>query len=149
MITRPHALRWTHRSYATCRSSGSNILRGHATSARNIIQEGDVVLFKSGHGAKEYTALTKHPLKHGGTIDNHLGLFKHSDIIGTPYRQLVYSTSKTGIRKSMSVHAPTLDEYVKLTPRTVTPVSSKILMYMFTAILSGYATQIWCLDLPD
>lgn len=127
MITRYHALRCTHRSYAACSSSKSSSLRT-LTSARDVVQEGDVVLFKSGAGAKEYTGLTKHPLRHGGTIDNHLGLFRHSDIIGTPFRHLVYSQSKTGTRKSMSVHAPTLEEYVKLTPRTVTPVSTNIII---------------------
>lgn len=48
----------------------------------------------------------------------HRGSVKHADIIGKQTRQIVQSSRGTAYR----IHEPTLAEYVRLTPRLVTPV---------------------------
>lgn len=52
------------------------------------------------------------------TIHSHHGTLSHQDIIGKRVRDIV-ETSK-GI--PMRIFEPTLDEYVRYTPRLVTPV---------------------------
>ncbi|KAF1958583.1 S-adenosyl-L-methionine-dependent methyltransferase [Byssothecium circinans] len=51
-------------------------------------------------------------------LHTHRGLIKHDDIIGKEVRQLVQSTRGDSYR----IHEPTLAEYVRLTPRIVTPI---------------------------
>jgi tRNA (adenine57-N1/adenine58-N1)-methyltransferase len=48
----------------------------------------------------------------------HRGNLAHADIIGKEPRQLVQSARGNAYR----IHEPTLAEYVRLTPRLVTPV---------------------------
>jgi tRNA (adenine57-N1/adenine58-N1)-methyltransferase len=48
----------------------------------------------------------------------HRGVVKHDDVIGKVPRQIVHSHKGSSFR----VHEPTLAEYVRLTPRLVTPV---------------------------
>ena len=52
------------------------------------------------------------------TIQSHHGTLSHKDIIGKRVRDIV-ETSK-GV--PMRIYEPTLDEYVRYTPRLVTPV---------------------------
>lgn len=49
---------------------------------------------------------------------SHRGVIDHAEIIGKEPRQLVRSSKGTSYR----IHEPTLAEYVRLTPRLVTPV---------------------------
>jgi tRNA (adenine57-N1/adenine58-N1)-methyltransferase len=51
---------------------------------------------------------------------SHRGVIQHADIIGKEPRQLVRSSKGSSYR----IHEPTLAEYVRLTPRLVTPVCS-------------------------
>lgn len=48
----------------------------------------------------------------------HRGNIAHADVIGKELRQLVHSSRGNAYR----IHEPTLAEYVRLTPRLVTPV---------------------------
>lgn len=96
-------------------------LQPYSSSTHSTVEEGDVVLLRSGGPShKEYIHLSK-PLKHGYTFQSRHGQFNDSDIIGTPYRDLVHSAG--GGARALRVLVPTLDEYVRLTPRGVTPVS--------------------------
>jgi tRNA (adenine57-N1/adenine58-N1)-methyltransferase len=49
---------------------------------------------------------------------SHRGVIDHADIIGKEPRQMVQSSKGYSYR----IHEPTLGEYVRLTPRIVTPV---------------------------
>lgn len=57
-------------------------------------------------------------LKSSKTTATHRGGIKHADVIGKEPRQLVQSSRGTSYR----IHEPTLAEYVRFTPRLVTPV---------------------------
>lgn len=57
-------------------------------------------------------------LRESKTIDTHNGRIDHSDIIGKQQRQIVRSSKGNAYR----IHEPTLADYVRLTPRLVTPV---------------------------
>lgn len=48
----------------------------------------------------------------------HRGVIQHADVIGRQPRQIVQSNKGATYR----IHDPTLAEYVRLTPRLVTPV---------------------------
>jgi tRNA (adenine57-N1/adenine58-N1)-methyltransferase len=52
------------------------------------------------------------------TAHSHRGVIKHADVIGKEPRQLVQSSKGASYR----IHEPTLADYVRLTPRLVTPV---------------------------
>jgi tRNA (adenine57-N1/adenine58-N1)-methyltransferase len=52
------------------------------------------------------------------TTQTHRGVIKHADIIGKEPRQIVQSNKGAAYR----IVEPTLAEYVRLTPRLVTPV---------------------------
>lgn len=77
--------------------------------------EGDRALLRY----KETAFLTR-PLQPGdtNTAADH-GQISHDHIIGKQVRDLV--TTSKGVK--LRVHLPTLEEYVTLTPRIVTPVS--------------------------
>lgn len=81
--------------------------------------EGDIVLLRRIDAQDAAVILTKR-LKVGGKIHSHRGDYQHSDIIGKKARDVVKSTSG----KTARIHIPTLAEYVTLTPRLVTPVST-------------------------
>lgn len=66
-------------------------------------------------GSREGTLTT---LKAQKTSNTHRGIIDHADIIGKHPRQIVRSKKGTSFR----IHEPTLAEYVRLTPRLVTPV---------------------------
>jgi tRNA (adenine57-N1/adenine58-N1)-methyltransferase catalytic subunit len=57
-------------------------------------------------------------LRHAKTTYTHRGTLEHADIIGKRPRQIVHSSKGSAYR----IHEPTLAEYVRLTPRIVTPV---------------------------
>lgn len=81
-----------------------------------MFQEGDVVLLRDKKDASHDGTLIKlHASKTTGT---HRGAIKHADIIGKETRQIVQSSKGSSYR----IHEPTLAEYVRLTPRLVTPI---------------------------
>ncbi|MCJ1316527.1 hypothetical protein MMC15_001848 [Xylographa vitiligo] len=58
------------------------------------------------------------PLKHGKTVQSKWGSIPHDSLIGKSARDIVASSTA----REFQLHIPTLDEYVTLTPRLVTPV---------------------------
>jgi tRNA A58 N-methylase Trm61 len=62
------------------------------------------------------------PLHRGGTTVTRWGNISHEDLIGKRPRDII--PSKKGIE--LRVHVPTLEEYVVMTPRLVTPVSTMV-----------------------
>ncbi|KAF9735397.1 hypothetical protein PMIN06_002617 [Paraphaeosphaeria minitans] len=95
-----------------------SIKRSFATSSflRRTFQEGDVVLLKDKKAASHEGLLVK--LQAAKQTHTHRGNLAHGDIIGKESRQLVHSTRGNAYR----IHEPTLAEYVRLTPRLVTPI---------------------------
>ncbi|KAF1974253.1 S-adenosyl-L-methionine-dependent methyltransferase, partial [Bimuria novae-zelandiae CBS 107.79] len=76
----------------------------------------DVVLLKDKkHAAHEGILVRLQALKQTHT---HRGNIAHTDVIGKEARQLVHSSKGNAYR----IHEPTLAEYVRLTPRLVTPI---------------------------
>lgn len=85
-------------------------------SAAYIRIDGDVVLlrlWKDSHS--DGTLIKLQASKNTGT---HRGTISHADIIGKEPRQTVRSSKGHSYR----IHEPTLADYVRLTPRLVTPV---------------------------
>ncbi|KAI9932877.1 hypothetical protein ASPWEDRAFT_33865 [Aspergillus wentii DTO 134E9] len=78
----------------------------------SIFQEGDRVVI---HGKNP--SLTK-PLKRGQKTDVRRGMLEHDNVIGRRVRDVVKSHKGSDHRLSL----PSLDEYVVLTPRLVTPI---------------------------
>lgn len=78
--------------------------------------EGDVVLLRDKKDTSNDGLLIK--LQSSKTTGTHRGSIKHADVIGKEPRQIVNSSRGSSYR----VHEPTLAEYVRLTPRLVTPV---------------------------
>lgn len=101
--------------------------RSFSTSAprHRAFREGDVILLR---GKKENVDGTLFKLQAAKTTHTHRGIIKHADIIGREARQIVRSSKGFEYR----VHEPTLAEYVRLTPRLVTPV--RLLSSQHTAI---------------
>jgi tRNA (adenine57-N1/adenine58-N1)-methyltransferase len=60
----------------------------------------------------------------------HRGVIKHEDIIGMEPRQLVVSSKGSSSR----IHEPTLAEYVRLTPRIVTPVRTTLFLRWYNHV---------------
>ncbi|KAF7116661.1 hypothetical protein CNMCM5793_005153 [Aspergillus hiratsukae] len=79
-----------------------------------IVLEGDRVVV---HG--KTPSLTK-PLRRGQKTDVRRGVLEHDSIIGQRVRDLVKAQKGPDYRLSL----PTLDEYVSMTPRLVTPIYS-------------------------
>ncbi|KAF1841667.1 S-adenosyl-L-methionine-dependent methyltransferase [Cucurbitaria berberidis CBS 394.84] len=82
---------------------------------RRVYQEGDVVLLRDKKSSHDGTLIKLHAEKSTGT---HRGVITHADIIGKGPRQTVRSSKGPEFR----IHEPTLAEYVRLTPRLVTPI---------------------------
>ncbi|KAL1796257.1 hypothetical protein ACET3X_004797 [Alternaria dauci] len=78
-------------------------------------QEGDVVLLRESKETHDGRLVKLQASKSTGT---HRGVIKHQDVIGKEPRQMVNSHKGAPFR----VHEPTLAEYVRLTPRLVTPI---------------------------
>ncbi|KAK1909331.1 hypothetical protein P3342_011410 [Pyrenophora teres f. teres] len=91
--------------------------RNLSTTVRlcRAFQEGDVVLVREKRHNRDGRPVK---LKATESTHNHRGAIKHADIIGKETRQTVQS-SKGGTYR---VVEPTLAEYVRLTPRLVTPI---------------------------
>lgn len=83
--------------------------------------EGDIALLKRVDHPDTAPILTK-PLKYDGQIHTHRGLYHHSEIIGKEARETVTSTNGRQVR----IHRPTLEEYMIMTDRLVTPVSTSM-----------------------
>jgi tRNA A58 N-methylase Trm61 len=78
--------------------------------------EGDVVILRDKKDSSNEGTLLK--LNASKKIHTHRGVIDHADIIGKEARQTVRSSKGATYR----IHEPTLAEYVRLTPRLVTPV---------------------------
>ena len=91
--------------------------RNFSTSAglRRAFKEGDTVLLRDKKDTVDGTLLKLQAAK---TTHTHRGVIDHANIIGKEPRQIVRSSKGFEYR----VHEPTLAEYVRLTPRLVTPV---------------------------
>lgn len=81
-----------------------------------LFTEGDRVLV---HGRK---SVLSRPLKKNDKTDLPFGAVAHNDIIGKSSRDTVQTNTGHGCRVTL----PTLEEYVSLTPRKVTPVRLRI-----------------------
>lgn len=86
-----------------------------STSLRRAFKEGDVVLLREKKDAVD-GKLVK--LQASKSLHTHRGVIEHANVIGKEPRQIVRSSKGSEYR----VLAPTLAEYVRLTPRLVTPV---------------------------
>ena len=74
-----------------------------------------LILRMKGDSSRE---LFTKPLRHGKVVQCRWGSIPHDSLIGKSVRDIV--ASSTG--KEFQLHVPTLEEYVTLTPRLVTPV---------------------------
>ncbi|KAI8937696.1 hypothetical protein NX059_005397 [Plenodomus lindquistii] len=92
--------------------------RSFKTSAclHRAFKEGDIALLCDKKDAPHNGRLIN--LQASKTTDTHRGVIKHADIIGKEPRQIVQSSKGSSYR----IHKPTLAEYVRLTPRLVTPI---------------------------
>lgn len=81
------------------------------------LSEGDRILLRVKDESK--TPLFTKPLRHGKTIVSRWGIISHEALIGRGARDVVVTSTGCELR----IHIPTLHDYVKLTPRLVTPVS--------------------------
>ncbi|EUC47723.1 hypothetical protein COCMIDRAFT_3350 [Bipolaris oryzae ATCC 44560] len=77
--------------------------------------KGDLVLLREKKDTHDGRLVKLQASKSTGT---HLGVVQHADIIGRQPRQIVQSNKGASYR----IHDPTLAEYVRLTPRLVTPI---------------------------
>lgn len=85
-------------------------------TATAIHTEGDYVLLRSKNDSSQDGTLVR--LKKDKVLHGHRGALAHNDIISKQPRQVVQTHKGTSIR----LHEPTLAEYIRLTPRLVTPV---------------------------
>ncbi|KAF2110042.1 S-adenosyl-L-methionine-dependent methyltransferase [Lophiotrema nucula] len=83
---------------------------------RRAFEDGDYVLLRDKKDASSDGTLIK--LRAAKITVTHRGKIQHDDIIGSQKRQIVNSSKGTAYR----IHEPTLAEYVRLTPRIVTPI---------------------------
>ena len=67
------------------------------------------------------TAVFAKKLQGGQTLNTHWGRLRHDDLIGKRSRSVVTTDKKRELR----VYVPSLEEYVTMTPRAVTPVRPK------------------------
>ncbi|EOA81435.1 hypothetical protein ACJQWK_11045 [Exserohilum turcicum] len=77
--------------------------------------QGDLVLLREKKDTHDGRLVKLHADKATGT---HRGVIQHADVIGRQPRQIVQSNKGATYR----IHDPTLAEYVRLTPRLVTPL---------------------------
>ncbi|KAF9699254.1 hypothetical protein EKO04_002941 [Ascochyta lentis] len=86
-----------------------------STGLRRAFKEGDTVLLRD---KKDTSDGNLFRLQAAKSAHAHRGTIEHADIIGKEPRQIVRSSKGLEYR----VHEPTLAEYVRLTPRLVTPL---------------------------
>ncbi|KAF1815387.1 hypothetical protein P152DRAFT_183853 [Eremomyces bilateralis CBS 781.70] len=109
-----------YRSLSTRQTSLLYPLCHHLRSFSSIdrpFQEDDVVLIRPVNRPSADGKLLK-ALKPAKSQNVHRGQLRHEDVIGKRPRDVVRSSREEAYR----VYAPTLDEYVRLTPREVTPI---------------------------
>ncbi|CAK4031625.1 related to tRNA (adenine-N(1)-)-methyltransferase [Lecanosticta acicola] len=108
-IATPHALR-------------SSLQRRHVSDGR-LFQAGDLVLLREKHNRSTPPILSR-PLEQGKRIEGHRGVILHDDVIGRRVRDVVKSHTPRSQRDGTEyrLHNVTLDEYVRLTKRLVTPI---------------------------
>lgn len=84
---------------------------------------GDVVLLRQKQDRSAPPILSR-PLKPGRRIESHKGVIQHDDIIGKRVRDLVQAKKTKSERGPVDyrIHDVTLEEYVRLTRRLVTPI---------------------------
>lgn len=99
-----------------CRAFEGKKYHLHSHPTAHIFADGDVVILREKRDASHDGTLIK--LQSSKTTGTHRGTIEHSNIIGKQPRQVVQSSKGTTYR----IHEPTLAEYVRLTPRLVTPV---------------------------
>lgn len=85
--------------------------------------EGDLVILRQKLDRSAPPILTK-PLKPGRRIEGHRGTIKHDDILGKRVRDIVKSTTTRSTKDPTEwrLHNVTLEEYVRLSRRLVTPI---------------------------
>ncbi|KAF0412271.1 S-adenosyl-L-methionine-dependent methyltransferase [Gigaspora margarita] len=89
---------------------------------RAQFEEGDMVLLRDTQKRiKGSRVFLIGPLKIGNKKEIPGGILDHSNIIGKSVRDIV----KTNKDKSYTIHFPTLDEYVVMIPRLMTPIYPK------------------------
>ncbi|KAL4943385.1 hypothetical protein BDV06DRAFT_139872 [Aspergillus oleicola] len=81
------------------------------------IREGDRVIVKGAVKRKQHLVLSG-PLRHGQKFDTPRGFIKQDELIGRRVRDVVATNKGANFRLTH----PTLDQYVALTPRHVTPI---------------------------
>ncbi|KAF2132119.1 S-adenosyl-L-methionine-dependent methyltransferase [Dothidotthia symphoricarpi CBS 119687] len=110
---RHHCLQHLRRAALQRPASARHFTTG--SCLRRDFQEGDYVLLREKRDTHDGTLIK---LKSSKTTVNHRGIIEHADILGKKPRQLVQSSKGISYR----IHEPTLAEYVRLTPRLVTPI---------------------------
>lgn len=101
----------------------------YSRSQRRLISDarpfavGDLVLLRQKQDRAATPILTR-PLKEGRRIESHRGVIKHDDLIGRRVRDTVKSTTtrSAGAGTDYRLYDVTLDDYVRLTRRLVTPI---------------------------
>ena len=94
-----------------------NVLSEYKESSMLRLPEGDRILLRVKDESK--TPLFTKPLRPGKTIVSRWGSIGHEALIGRGARDVVMTSTGRELR----IHIPSLHDYVKLTPRLVTPVS--------------------------
>ncbi|KAB2571751.1 tRNA methyltransferase complex GCD14 subunit [Lasiodiplodia theobromae] len=99
--------------------------RSLATHARSkVFAEGDIVLLRNRNRPDHAGVLTK-PLQPGVVIGTHHGNIPHDDIIGKSVRDTILTRVRDPAQSRQTeyrIQEPTLDEYVRMSPRIVTPI---------------------------
>lgn len=83
--------------------------------------ENDIILLKRA-GIDDPKPILTNLLRPTGRIHTHRGVIDHTSLIGKEIRDVVYTNKGVAYR----IHQPTLAEYVRLSPRMVTPVWTSI-----------------------
>jgi tRNA (adenine57-N1/adenine58-N1)-methyltransferase catalytic subunit len=83
--------------------------------------ENDIILLKRS-GIDDPKPILTNLLQPTGRIHTHRGVIDHASLIGKEIRDVVYTNKGVAYR----IHQPTLAEYVRLSPRMVTPVWTSI-----------------------
>lgn len=88
----------------------------HLVSVAHDCVDGSSVILRDKRDASHEGKLIR--LGASKTTASHRGIIKHADIIGKEPREFVQASNGSTFR----LHEPTLAEYIRLTPRLVTPV---------------------------
>lgn len=93
------------------------------TNDSRAFAAGDIVLLKNCQDRSAPPILSR-PLRAGQRIESHKGVVQHDDIIGKRVRQTVLAKKPRSERAPVDyrIHNVTLEDYVRLTRRLVTPI---------------------------